>query len=77
MLCPYVYDHSRTGARHVKQISLFLFLNLLVFYINLAPAKFLKFLRPDQKFKNPAQLIRQMNTDVIFAKKGLKTRLVL
>ena len=38
---------------------------------------FLKFLRPDQKFKNPAQLIRQMNKDVIFAKKGLKTRLVL
>ena len=38
---------------------------------------FLKFLRPDQKFKNPAQLIRQMNKDVIFAKKGLKTKLVL
>ena len=38
---------------------------------------FLKFLRTDQKFKNPAQLIRQMNKDVIFAKKGLKTKLVL
>jgi len=38
---------------------------------------FLKFLRADQKFKNPAQLIKQMNKDVIFAKKGLKTRLVL
>ena len=38
---------------------------------------FLKFLRSDKKFKNPAQLIRQMNKDVIFAKKGLKTRLVL
>ena len=38
---------------------------------------FLKFLRKDRKFKNPAQLIRQMNKDVIFAKKGLKTKLVL
>ena len=38
---------------------------------------FLKFLRRDRKFKNPAQLIRQMNKDVIFAKKGLKTRLTL
>ena len=38
---------------------------------------FLKFLRGDKKFKNPTQLIRQMNKDVIFAKKGLKTKLVL
>ena len=38
---------------------------------------FLKFLRGDRKFKNPSQLIKQMNKDVIFAKKGLKTKLVL
>ena len=38
---------------------------------------FLKFLRRDRKFRNPAQLIRQMNKDVIFAKKGLKTKLTL
>ena len=38
---------------------------------------FQKFIREDQKFKNPVKLIRQMNKDVIFAKKGLKTRLVL
>ena len=38
---------------------------------------FLKFLRKDRKFKNPVQLIRQMNKDVIFAKKDLKTKLVL
>ena len=38
---------------------------------------FLKFLRGDRKFKNPAQLIKQMNKDVIFAKKGLKAKLVL
>ena len=38
---------------------------------------FLKFLRRDKKFKNPFQLISQMNKDVIFAKKGLQTKLVL
>ena len=38
---------------------------------------FLKFLRGDRKFKSPAQLIKQMNKDVIFAKKGLKAKLVL
>ena len=38
---------------------------------------FLKFLRKDRKFKNPVQLIRQMNKDVIFVKKGLKLKLVL
>jgi len=38
---------------------------------------FLKFLRGDKKFKNSAGLIKQMNKDVIFAKKGLKTNLVL
>jgi len=35
---------------------------------------FLKFIRGDHKFKNPAKLIRQMNKDVIFVKKGLKTK---
>ena len=38
---------------------------------------FQKFIRGDQRFKNPAKLIRQMNKDVIFAKKGLKTKLAL
>ena len=38
---------------------------------------FLKFLRPDKKFKNSSSLIIQMNKDVIFAKKGLKTKLIL
>ena len=38
---------------------------------------FLKFIRRDKKFKNQGKLIRQMNKDVIFAKKGLKTKLVL
>ena len=38
---------------------------------------FLKFLRGDKKFQNSAQLVRQMNKDVIFAKKGLITKLVL
>ena len=38
---------------------------------------FLKFIRGEQKFRNSTSLMRQMNKDVIFAKKGLKTRLVL
>ena len=38
---------------------------------------FQKFIRGDQKFKNSSRLIRQMNKDVIFVKKGLKTKLVL
>ena len=38
---------------------------------------FLKLIRGEQKFKNSASLIKQMNKDVIFAKKSLKTKLVL
>ena len=38
---------------------------------------FVKFIRDDQKFRNSAKLIGQMNKDVIFAKKGLKTKLNL
>ena len=38
---------------------------------------FQKFIRRDRKFRNSAVLIRQMNKDVIFVKKGLKTKLVL
>ena len=38
---------------------------------------FQKFIRKDRKFKNPVKLISQMNKDVISAKKGLKTKLVL
>ena len=38
---------------------------------------FVKFLRDDKKFKNSLQLVKQMNKDVILAKKGLKTRLVI
>ena len=38
---------------------------------------FLKFIRRDRKFKGSKELIGQMNKDVILAKKGLKTKLVL
>ena len=38
---------------------------------------FLKFIRNDRKFRNSAELIKQMNKDVIFAKKGLKAKLKL
>ena len=38
---------------------------------------FLQFIRKDKKFNNSEQLVKQMNKDVIFATKGLKTKLVL
>ena len=38
---------------------------------------FLKFIREDKKFNNSNKLVAQMEKDVIFAKKGLKTKLVL
>ena len=38
---------------------------------------FLKFIRKDQKFNNSNKLVTQMKKDVIFAKKGLKAKLVL
>jgi len=38
---------------------------------------FLKFLRKDKKFKNSAKPIDQMNKDLIYAKKELKTKIAL
>ena len=38
---------------------------------------FIKLIRGDKKFKNEYELIKQMNKDVIFAKKRLKAKLVL
>ena len=38
---------------------------------------FIKLIRGDKKFKNRDKLIKQMNKDVIIAKKGLKANLVL
>ena len=38
---------------------------------------FLKFIRKDRKFKTAKRLVDQMNKDVISAKKGLNTKLVL
>ena len=61
--------------------EVFLEINLFGIKKNLYKKKlkvyFLKFIRGDQKFKNSTKLIRQMNKDVIFAKKGLKTKLIL
>jgi len=60
-----------------------IFLEIYVFGIkkNLYRKKlrifFLKFIRKDRKFKNSEGLVKQMNKDVILAKKGLKTKLVL
>ena len=38
---------------------------------------FIKFIRADKKFQNSSRLIKQMNKDVILAKKGLKGKLVI
>ena len=61
--------------------NIFLEINIFGINENLYNKKlkvyFLKFLRGDRKFSSSNQLIRQMNKDVIFAKKGLKAKLVL
>ena len=61
--------------------KIFLEINIFDIKKNLYKKKlrvfFLKFIRRDQKFNNSRKLIRQMNKDVIFAKKGLKTKLML
>jgi riboflavin kinase/FMN adenylyltransferase len=61
--------------------KIFLEINIFDIKKNLYKKKlrifFLKFIRRDQKFNNSRKLIRQMNKDVIFAKKSLKTKLVL
>ena len=38
---------------------------------------FVRFMRNDRKFRNSGALVKQMNKDVIFAKKGLKAKLML
>ena len=64
-----------------KGENIFLELNIFGINKNLYGKKlrvyFLKFIRRDHKFKNSTKLISQMNKDVIFVKKGLKTKLVL
>jgi len=64
-----------------KGKEVFLETNIFNFNKNLYKKKikvyFLKFLRPDKKFANSMQLIEQMNKDVIFAKKELKTKLTV
>ena len=61
--------------------KIFLEINIFDIKKNLYKKKlrifFLKFIRRDQKFNNSRKLIRQMSKDVIFAKKSLKTKLVL
>ena len=61
--------------------KIFLEINIFDIKKNLYKKKlivyFQKYIRADQKFRNSAQLIKQMNKDVIFVKKGLKRKLVL
>jgi|TARA_B110000438_G_C15722335_1_gene610393 riboflavin kinase/FMN adenylyltransferase len=64
-----------------KGKKVFLEVNLFKIQKNLYQKKlkvhFIKFVRKDHKFKNSAQLVRQMNKDVILAKKGLKAKIVI
>jgi len=64
-----------------KGKKIFLEINIFGIKRNLYNKKlkvyFLKFLRDDRKFKGPRELTKQMNKDVISAKKGLKTKLIL
>ena len=61
--------------------SIFLETNIFGINKNLYEKKlriyFLKFIRGDKKFSNSANLVKQMKKDVIFVKKGLKTKLIL
>jgi len=72
----YLGDRPTFGGKRV-------FLEVNIFNINknlytkTLRVYFLKFIRKDQKFSNSAKLIKQMNKDVILAKKGLKTKLVI
>ena len=79
----YIYNGvAYLGSRPTfKGKEIFLEINIFNFKKNLYKKKlrvyFLKFIRKDQKFINSTDLIRQMNKDVISAKKGLKTKLIL
>jgi len=59
------------------------FLEIYIFGINKNLYKkklrvyFIKFIRSDKKFKSPSKLVKQMNKDVILAKKGLKGKIVI
>ena len=61
--------------------KIFLEINIFGIKKNLYKKKlrvyFQKYIRTDQKFSNSVKLIKQMNKDIIFAKKGLKRKLVL
>ena len=65
----------------IQANQIFLEINIFNIKKNLYKKKltvyFLKFLRKDVKFDNSVQLVKQMNKDVISAKKGLKTKLVI
>ena len=64
-----------------KGKEIFLEINIFNFKGNLYRKKlnvyFLKFIRRDRKFSSSIGLIKQMNKDVILAKKSLKQKLAL
>ena len=70
-------ERVNTQSRKYEEYAFFRLLIKQNLYKKRLRVYFLKFIRKDQKFKNSAELVRQMNKDVILAKKGLKTKLVL
>jgi len=64
-----------------KGKEVFLEINIFGIKKNLYKKKlkvyFIKFIRKDKKFRNSLELIKQMNKDVISAKKGLKGKMVI
>ena len=69
------YRPTFDGKEIVLEVNIFGIKKNL--YKKILRVYFLKFIRGEQKFRNSISLIRQMNKDVIIAKKSLKTNLVL
>jgi riboflavin kinase/FMN adenylyltransferase len=69
------YRPTFDGKEIVLEVNIFGIKKNL--YKKMLRVYFLKFIRGEQKFRNSTSLMRQMNKDVIIAKKSLKTKLVL
>ena len=69
------YQPTFKGKKLLLEVNIFGFKKNL--YKKRLRIYFLKFVRGDRKFKDARGLVKQINKDVIFAKKHLKAKLVL
>ena len=69
------YRPTFGGKEIVLEVNIFGFKKNL--YKKVLRVYFLKFIRGEQKFNSSGSLMKQMNKDVILAKKSLKTKLIL